>query len=69
MWETNGPVFSVNAFAGFAAAFFETAALCFLMVKMARPRVERGTHVGYNEAAATATTKAVREFLMTTFPY
>jgi hypothetical protein len=38
MWESNGPVFSPKAFTRFAAAFFETAALCFLMVKMARPR-------------------------------
>lgn len=38
MWESNGPVFSPKAFTQFAAAFFEAAALCFLMVKMARPR-------------------------------
>ena len=38
MWESNGPVFSPKAFTRFAAVFFETAALCFLMVKMARPR-------------------------------
>jgi hypothetical protein len=29
--------------------------------------VERGAHVGYNQAAHDATVKAVREFLTTTF--
>jgi hypothetical protein len=38
MWESNGPVFSSTAFTRLAASFFETAALCFLMVKMGRPR-------------------------------
>ncbi|MGA2591537.1 MAG: hypothetical protein ABSH32_16580 [Bryobacteraceae bacterium] len=38
MWESNGPVFSPTAFTKLAASFFETAALCFLMVKMGRPR-------------------------------
>ncbi len=31
------------------------------------PCIERGTHVAYNEPAATATFKAVREFLIATF--
>lgn len=38
MWESNGPVFSPTAFTQLGAGFFDTAALCFLMVKMARPR-------------------------------
>lgn len=29
--------------------------------------IERGTHIGYNEAAAVATTKAVKEFLTSVF--
>lgn len=37
MWESNGPVFSSEAFTTFAMRFYETSALCFLMVKMARP--------------------------------
>jgi hypothetical protein len=31
------------------------------------PCIERGTHVGYNKPAATATVKAVKEFLIATF--
>ena len=38
LWESNGPVFSPKAFTSLGAYFFETAVLCFLMVKMARPR-------------------------------
>jgi hypothetical protein len=38
LWESNGPVFSPTAFTRLAAKFFETAALCFLMVKTARPK-------------------------------
>jgi hypothetical protein len=38
MWESNGPVFSPTAFTRLGTAFFETAALSFLMVRMARPR-------------------------------
>lgn len=38
MWESNGPVFSPTAFTRLVAGFCETAALCFLMMKMARPR-------------------------------
>jgi hypothetical protein len=38
LWESNGPVFSPKAFTRFGAYFFETAALCFLMVRMARDR-------------------------------
>jgi hypothetical protein len=38
MWESNGPVFSPTAFIRLAAGLFETAALCFLMIKTARPR-------------------------------
>jgi hypothetical protein len=38
MWQSNGPVFSPKDFTRLAAGVHETAALCFLMVKMARPR-------------------------------
>jgi hypothetical protein len=38
MWQSNGPVFSPRAFTTLAASFYETSALCFLMVKMARPK-------------------------------
>lgn len=37
MWESNGPVFSPKAFTKFVATAQETAALCFMMVKIARP--------------------------------
>jgi dienelactone hydrolase len=33
------------------------------------PCVKRGAHVGYNEAAATATVNAVKEFLITIFQF
>jgi len=38
MWESNGPVFSSRAFTTVAANFYETSALCFLLVKMSRPK-------------------------------
>jgi hypothetical protein len=38
MWQSNGPVFSPRAFTAVAASFYETSAICFLLVKMARPK-------------------------------
>lgn len=38
MWQSNGPVFSAGVFSSVLSSFYETAALSFLMVKMARPR-------------------------------
>lgn len=38
MWQSNGPVFGPKAFTEAAARFAETSALCFLLVKMARPK-------------------------------
>jgi hypothetical protein len=38
MWQSNGPVFAPKAFKATASSFLETSSLCFLMVKMARPR-------------------------------
>jgi hypothetical protein len=37
MWQSNGPVFSHRAFKETASSFYETAAICFLFVKMGRP--------------------------------
>jgi len=38
MWDSNGPVFSSGAFTSVAANFYETSALCFLLVKISRPK-------------------------------
>jgi len=37
MWRSNGPVFAPRAFFETASIFLEASALCFLLVKMARP--------------------------------
>jgi hypothetical protein len=38
MWQSNGPIFSPQAFKVATARFLETSALCFLMVKLGRPK-------------------------------
>ena len=37
MWQSNGPVYVPDAFVLNAEMYFQTSALCFILVKLARP--------------------------------